>query len=57
MRFVCWETKVTDTHSEYILLITFTMQQLLGERASHASLFGYMYLNIFKVKRIALEYR
>ena len=23
MRFVCWLPKVTDTHSEYVMLITF----------------------------------
>ena len=34
MRFACWITKATDTHSEYIILIAFTWQQWLCERAS-----------------------
>jgi hypothetical protein len=27
MRFACWITKATDTHSEYVILIAFTLQQ------------------------------
>jgi hypothetical protein len=34
MRFACWITKATDTHSEYVILIAFTQQQWLRERAS-----------------------
>jgi hypothetical protein len=34
MRIACWEPKATNTHSEYVLLITFPRQQLLGERNS-----------------------
>jgi len=26
MRFVCWITKATDTHSEYVILIAFPLQ-------------------------------
>ena len=33
MRFACWITKATDTHSEYVILIAFPHQQLLRERA------------------------
>jgi hypothetical protein len=33
MRFACWVTKATDTHSGYVLLIAFPRQQLLRERA------------------------
>jgi hypothetical protein len=33
MRFVGWITKATDTHSEYVILITFPGQQWLRERA------------------------
>ena len=29
----CWITKVTDTHSEYVILIAFPLQQWLYERA------------------------
>jgi hypothetical protein len=34
MRFACWITKATDTHSEYVILIAFRRQQWLRERAS-----------------------
>jgi hypothetical protein len=34
MRFACWMTKATDTHSEYVILIAFPLQQWLRERAS-----------------------
>jgi hypothetical protein len=33
MRFACWVTKATDTHSDYVILITFPRQQWLRERA------------------------
>jgi len=33
MRIACWITKVTDTHSEYAVLIAFPLQQWLKERA------------------------
>jgi hypothetical protein len=29
MRFTCWVTKATDTHSEYVILIAFSRQQYL----------------------------
>jgi hypothetical protein len=34
MRFACWITKATNTHSEYVILIAFPRQQWLRERAS-----------------------
>ena len=34
MRIAYWITKATNTHSEYIQLIAFSLQQLLHERAS-----------------------
>jgi hypothetical protein len=34
MRFACWVTKATDTHSEYVILIAFSRQQWLHESAS-----------------------
>jgi hypothetical protein len=34
MRFVCWITKATDTHWEYVILIAYQRQQWLRERAS-----------------------
>jgi hypothetical protein len=33
MRFACWITKATDTHSEYVILIAFPRQQWLRERS------------------------
>jgi hypothetical protein len=33
-RIACWITKVTDKHSEYVILIAFPLQQWLNERAS-----------------------
>jgi len=34
MRLICWVTKATDTHSEYVILIAFPQQQWLCERSS-----------------------
>ena len=34
MRIACWITKATNTHSEYVILIPFPLQQWLHERAS-----------------------
>ena len=34
MGFACWIPKATNTHSQYVLLITFPLQQLLCERVS-----------------------
>jgi hypothetical protein len=34
MRFACWINNATDTHSEYVILITFLRQKCLLERAS-----------------------
>jgi hypothetical protein len=34
MRFACWITKATDTHSECVILIAFKLQQWLRQRAS-----------------------
>jgi hypothetical protein len=33
MRFACWVTKATDTHSRCVTLIAFPRQQWLRERA------------------------
>ena len=41
MRFACRITKLTDTHSEYVMLIAFPLQQWLHE---HTSVFRYMYI-------------
>jgi hypothetical protein len=42
MRFACWITKATDTHSEYVILIPLAQQQWLRE---HASVFHYTYID------------
>jgi hypothetical protein len=42
MRFACWITKATGTHSEYVILIAFPRQQWLRERASMSR---YMYMD------------
>jgi hypothetical protein len=34
MRFACWINKATDTHLEYVILITFPRQKKFRERAS-----------------------
>ena len=34
MRIACWIPKVTKTHSEYVILIAFPLQQWLHEGAS-----------------------
>ena len=33
MHIVCWIPKATNTHSEYVISISFPLQQLLHERA------------------------
>jgi hypothetical protein len=34
MRFARWKTNVTDTYSQYVIIIAFPRQKWLGERAS-----------------------
>jgi hypothetical protein len=34
LSFACWITKATDTHSEYVILIAFSQQKRLRERAT-----------------------
>jgi hypothetical protein len=41
MRFACWITKATNTHSEYVILIAFPPQQRLRE---HTSMLRYTYI-------------
>jgi hypothetical protein len=36
MRFACWITKATHTHTEYVILLAFALQLWLCERASTA---------------------
>ena len=49
MRIACWMPKATNTHSEYVILIAFPLQQWLHERASmlrYTSIASFVYLNI-----------
>ena len=39
MRFICWQTMATNTHSEYVILIAFTLQQLLRQYTLMLSLY------------------
>jgi len=34
MRFACWTIKATDTPSEHVIIIAFSRQKLVSERAS-----------------------
>jgi hypothetical protein len=34
MRIACWKPKATNTHTEYVILIAFPLQQWLHKRAS-----------------------
>jgi hypothetical protein len=34
MRFACWITEATNTHSEYVILVAFARQPWLRERSS-----------------------
>jgi hypothetical protein len=40
MRFGCWMTKATNTHSEYVVIIAFPRQQWLHERDSILRLYA-----------------
>jgi len=42
MGFACWIPNATNTHSQYVILIAFTLQHWLYERAS---MLGYMYID------------
>jgi len=37
MPIACWISKATNSHSEYVMLVTFPLQQWLRERASVVS--------------------
>ena len=45
-----WMTKATNTHSEYVILISFPLPQRLHERAS---LFRYTYISSFVKLRLS----
>ena len=45
MRIECWITKARNTHTEYVILIAFPLQQCLDERIS--LLLRYSILSVF----------
>jgi hypothetical protein len=49
MRFACWITKATDTHSEYVILIAFPRQEWFRERASMLR-YTYMCLSCYVIR-------
>ena len=44
MRYACWITKATDTHSEYVMFVAFPLQEIMHKGAS---LLLYMYIVCF----------
>ena len=51
MRITCWIPKATDTHSEYVILTAFPLQQWLCERAS---MLRYTYIVLYNFLIYAL---
>jgi len=51
MRIACWIIKVTDTHSEHVILIAFPLQQWLHKSASIYSYTYTVFLVFFSVSR------
>jgi len=49
MRIACWIPKATNTHSKYVTLIAFPLQQWLHERAS---MLRYTYVVLFVLRRL-----
>jgi hypothetical protein len=53
VRIACWILKATDTHSQYVILIYFPLQQWLRERAPMLTL--YVRLPLFAVQLSCLS--
>jgi hypothetical protein len=53
MRFACWITKATDTHTEYVILIALPRQQWLRERAT---MLRYIYIACFSMTLVLIMY-
>jgi hypothetical protein len=50
MRFACWITKATDTHSEHVILTAFPLPQWLHECAS---MLRYAYIScLVEIERV-----
>jgi len=56
MHIACWVTKATDTHSEYVILISFPLQLWFHERASMLS-FTYIVSHVLSNQRKTVGYR
>jgi hypothetical protein len=54
MRMACWITKVTNTHTEYVILIAFPQQQYLHERSS---LLRYTYVYFARLVLLVISFR
>ena len=52
MRVACWVPKVTNTHSQYVILIAFPLQQWLSERVTmlHYTYIGCLVINPLKAE-------
>jgi hypothetical protein len=55
MRIALWITKITDTHSEHVILIDFPRQQLLRKRASLLRLYTMLHWPSFYIWRRSLS--
>jgi hypothetical protein len=53
MRIACWIPKATDTHSEYVILIAFPLQQWLYEGAS---LLWYTVRTVHRLSKLKQQY-
>jgi hypothetical protein len=56
MRFACWITKATDSHSEYEPLIAFPQQEWFREDTSMLRSYTYVYIALCSVLRHVCSY-
>jgi hypothetical protein len=56
MRFACWIIQATDTHWEYVILITLPRQQWLGERTFTVRLYVHCLYSFPLAVSISLYY-
>jgi hypothetical protein len=56
MRIACWIPKVTNTHSEYVIIIAFALQQWLHESASLLC-YTYIVVLFFTIRATSLLLR
>ena len=54
MRMVCWIPKATETHTEYVILTAFPLQQLLYERLS---MLRYTYIGCLAFTETKVPYK